>query len=458
MILLLGGTGESAAVAEGIAEAGYEVLVSAATDVPLDSGSHANLHRRSGRLNQDGMLELVRRQHIRAIVDVTHPYASEVRATAAQVAESMHIPYLTYVRPKSISRANTVRSVCTHEKGAQVAFAPGKRVLLTIGSKHVAPYVKEARRKNVLLAARALDHPDSIRVCLEAGLPEDCIVTGRGPFTVEQNRVLLRRFEIGVLVTKDSGDRGGVREKLEAARLEGCEVVVVERPELPTARACATLPELIGGLKQSLHTSPVVAAFDLESVLVPEIWEAVANVTGVRQLALTTRDIADYNVLMEQRLRLCRENGLTLAKLRTIVGAMQPLPGAVEFLAWVQSRMLAVIVSDTYHELAGPVVEKLGCSLMVCNALTVDEQGYISGHRPHHALGKAGAIQHFQGLGFQTLAVGDSYNDLKMLQTANAGILLRPCPGLVERAGGMPIVGNLEELKAELHKWLRQMR
>jgi phosphoserine/homoserine phosphotransferase len=137
---------------------------------------------------------------------------------------------------------------------------------------------------------------------------------------------------------------------------------------------------------------------------------------------------------------------------------MQPLPGAVEFLAWVQSRMLVVIVSDTYHELAGPVVEKLGCSLMVCNALTVDEQGYISGHRPHHPLGKAGAIQHFQKLGFHTLAVGDSYNDLKMLQAANAGILLRPCSGLIERAGGMPIVGNLEQLKAELHKWLGQTR
>jgi precorrin-6A/cobalt-precorrin-6A reductase len=458
MILLLGGTGESAAVAEGIAEAGYDVLVSAATDVPLNSGSHANLHRRSGRLNAEGMLELVRGQRIRAIVDVTHPYASEVRATAAHVAERMHIPYLTYVRPKSTCQGNGVRSVSTHEEAAQVAFAAGKPVLLTIGSKHVAPYVNEARRKNVLLAARVLDHADSVQACVAAGLPEDCIVTGRGPFTLEQNRVLLRQFEIAVMVTKDSGDRGGVREKLEAARLEGCEVVVVERPELPTTRACATLPDLISGLRLALAAFPVVAAFDLESVLVPEIWPTVAQVTGVQQLALTTRDIADYNLLMDQRIKLCRENGLSLAQLRKIVGAMQPLPGAVEFLAWVQARMLAVIVSDTYHELAGPVVEKLGCSLMVCNALTVDEQGYISGHRPHHVLGKAEAVQHFRGLGFQVLAVGDSYNDVEMLQTADVGILLSPCSGLVERAQGLPIVWNLEDLKAELNKWLRQMR
>ncbi len=458
MILLLGGTGESAAVAEGIAEAGYEVLISAATEVPLDSGSHANLYRRSGRLNEEGMLELVRGQRIRAIVDVTHPYASQVRATAAHVAERMRIPYLTYVRPKSTCQGKGVRGAPTHEEAAEVAFATGKPVLLTIGSKHVAPYVIAARRKNALLVARVLDHADSVQACVEAGLPEDCIVTGRGPFTVEQNRALLRQFEIGVMVTKDGGDRGGVREKLEAARLEGCEVVVVERPELPTTRTCASLPELIGGLRQSLPVSPVVAAFDLESVLVPEIWQTVAQVTGVPRLALTTRDIADYNLLMEQRIKLCRENGICLAQLRKIVGAMQPLPGGVEFLTWVQARMLAVIVSDTYHELAGPVVEKLGCSLMVCNALTVDEQGYISGHRPHHLLGKAGAIQHFQRLGFQVLAVGDSYNDLKMLQTADAGILLSPCSGLVERARGMSIVWNLEDLKTELNKWLRQMR
>ena len=124
-----------------------------------------------------------------------------------------------------------------------------------------------------------------------------------------------------------------------------------------------------------------MAAFDLESVFVPEIWQTVAR-SPASALALTTRDIADYSVLMSERIKLCRDNGLTLAKLRTIVGDMQPFPGAVELMAWVQERMLTVIVSDTYHELAGPVVEKLGCSLMVCKALTVDKQGYIAGYMP----------------------------------------------------------------------------
>jgi precorrin-6A/cobalt-precorrin-6A reductase len=440
MILLLGGTGESAAVAEAIAGAGYQVLVSVATDVPLATGSHANLYHRSGRLSEEAMTSLVRQRHIRAIVDVTHPYASEVRATAANVAERMHIPYLTYVRPASVGGEDDVGHVATHSQAAQAAFAHGKPVLLTIGSKHVAAYVAEARRANVPIMARVLDHPDSVRACCEAGLPEDCIVTGRGPFSVEQNRRLLRQFEIGVLVTKDSGDRGGVREKLEAARLEGCQVIVVDRPELPTSGTCGSLPELIGGLRHCLPTSPPVVAFDLESVLVPEIWQTVAQVTGVHDLALTTRDIADYDALMRERMKLCRAHGLTLARLREIVGTMEPLPGAVEFLAWVQERMLAVIVSDTYHELAGPVVEKLGCSLMVCNGLIVDEEGYISGHHPHHVRGKAAAVAHFQQLGFHVFAVGDSYNDVTM-----------------ESLSELPIVWNLQELKAELHKCLTEI-
>jgi phosphoserine/homoserine phosphotransferase len=151
-------------------------------------------------------------------------------------------------------------------------------------------------------------------------------------------------------------------------------------------------------------------------------------------------------------MNLCREHGLSLARLREIVGSMQPLPGAVEFLASVQERMLAVIVSDTYHELAGPVVEKLGCPLMVCNSVILDQEGYLAGHRPHHARGKAAAVEHFQRLGFQVVAVGDSHNDLPMLNAANAGILFRPCSGLIEIVKDLPFAWDLQELQAELQK------
>ena len=212
------------------------------------------------------------------------------------------------------------------------------------------------------------------------------------------------------------------------------------------------------GLKQSRPCVPAVAAFDLESVLVPEIWETVARETRVRGLALTTRDIADYDVLMRERMRVCRENRLTLARLREIVTDMKPLPGVVEFLAWLQKLMLVVIVSDTYHELAGPVVEKLGCPLMVCNGLTVDEQGYMSGYRPHCLRGKAGAVAHFHRLGFKVVAVGDSFNDASMLQSADEAILFRPCSGLMKTVSGIPAVWNLPELRTELGKCLTRIR
>lgn len=211
------------------------------------------------------------------------------------------------------------------------------------------------------------------------------------------------------------------------------------------------------GLKRSRSCVPAVAAFDLESVLVPEIWETVARGTGVHGLALTTRDIADYDVLMRERMRICRQSGLTLARLREIVAAMEPLPGVVEFLEWLQKLMLVVIVSDTYHELAGPVVEKLGCPLMVCNGLTVDEQGYVSGYRPHLLRGKAGAVAHFQRLGFKVVAVGDSFNDASMLKAADEGILFRPCSGLMESVCGLPVVWNLPGLSTELRKCLTRV-
>jgi precorrin-6A/cobalt-precorrin-6A reductase len=457
MILLLGGTGESAHVAKAIAGAGYRVLLSAATDVPLETGSHANLFLRRGRLDREGMAALVRQEHIRAIVDVTHPYASQVRATAAQVAEHLRIPYLTYVRPGGVSSRDGVLHVATHHEAAQVAFSFGLPVLLTTGSKNLALYIDQARASNLPLIARVLSHPDSVQACLDAGLPEDCIVTGRGPFTVEENRRLLRTFGIGVLVTKDSGVRGGIREKLEAALQENCSVIVVDRPELPSSSACATLPELISGLKACVPAAPTVVTFDLESVLVPEIWETVAQVTGVPELALTTRDIPDYDVLMRERLRLCRKHALTLARLREIVATMEPLPGTFDFLAALQKRMLVVVVSDTYHELAGPVFEKLGCPLMICNGLTIDEQGYVNGYRPHHLGSKAGAVAHFQGLGFQVIAVGDSFNDLSMLRTANHGILYCPCSGVRKSAGELPVAWSLPDLRTELQTCLTKI-
>jgi phosphoserine / homoserine phosphotransferase len=255
-------------------------------------------------------------------------------------------------------------------------------------------------------------------------------------------------------VTRNGDEQSSIAETLEDPCLKDHPPLVVDRPELSASSPCPSLPELTTGRRSRSISSSLVIALDLESVLVPEIWETVSRTTGVERLGLTTRDTPEFGTLMRERMRLCREHGLSLARLREVVGNMQPLPGAVEFLSWVQERMLAVIVSDTYHELAGPLVEKLGCPLMVCNGLTLDEEGYIAGHRAHHVRGKAGVVEHFQRLAFQVIAVGDSHNDLPMLKAANAGILFRPCSGLVKSVKGLPLVWSLEELQSELKKCL----
>ncbi len=257
-----------------------------------------------------------------------------------------------------------------------------------------------------------------------------------------------------MIVTKSGASWAGILADLAGKRLEESPMLMDNQCGLSGSEFPQHSPEFTGRLRPPLSSAPLIAAFDLESVLVPEIWQTVSQAAGVPRLALTTRDTPDFETLMCERMRLCREHGLTLSRLRHIVSTMQPLPGAVQFLSWVQERMLAVIVSDTYHELAGPLVEKLGCPLMVCNGLTVDEEGYISNHRPHHVRGKAAAIENFQRLGFQVVAVGDSHNDLSMLTAANAGILFRPCAQLMESLKESPLAWDLEELQAELQRCL----
>ena len=449
MILLLGGTSETAPLAEALARAGYRVLVSTATEVELFIGSHARIEHRRGRMDAEQMAGLVRERGIAAIVDATHPFALAVQATASRVAGELQIPYLRYARPGCVGEGDGARVAANHEEAARLACELGTPVLLTIGSRNVMTYALEARRSGVPLIARVLDHPDSHKACRVAGIAAESVLIGRGPFGVEENRRVIQKYRIGVLVTKDSGDAGGVPEKLEAARLEGCLAIVVGRPEVNGG--FQHIPDLVQKLESLLpRPSACVLALDLESVLVPEIWETVATVAGVPELALTTRDVPDYDALMRQRIRLCREHGLTLMCLREIVGAMEPLTGALEFLSWAQNRALVAIVSDTYHELAGPLMSKLGSPLMICNALTLDADGYIAGYTLREPAGKAGAVAQFQRLGWRVAAVGDSFNDLAMLQTADAAFLFQPAPRVLEAGVAFPPVWTFDELETAI--------
>jgi len=233
MILLLGGTSETASLAEAIAAQGFSVLVSTATDIPLDIGKHPAIWRRTGLLDESQLTLLLLKERVLGVVDATHPYAQAIGPLARKVAGQLQLPYFRWLRPATLSEENGILFAADHSDAAALAFSFGRPVLLTIGSKNLKPYTLESRRTGIPVIARVLDHPDSRFVCQKLGLSPEAVVTGKGPFTVDENRATLRRLGIGVIVTKDSGVAGGVPEKLEAAKLEDCRMVVVRRPEPP---------------------------------------------------------------------------------------------------------------------------------------------------------------------------------------------------------------------------------
>jgi precorrin-6A/cobalt-precorrin-6A reductase len=246
MILLIGGTSETGPLAEALALNGFEVLVSTATDVFLEVGVHERISRRVGALDASGLSALVQEKGIRLIVDASHPYAAEVHSNAAVVTEGYGIPLIIWDRPSCEIDEDFIINADDHEEAARFAFSYGRTVLLTTGSRNLVPYARESRAKGVPLIVRVLDHPDSIRACNDAGIPPENFITGRGPFTLEENLMTIRKHHIGVLVTKDSGKAGGVPEKIEAARIENCKVVMIRRPEVSRGTVVRSIPELIG--------------------------------------------------------------------------------------------------------------------------------------------------------------------------------------------------------------------
>ena len=249
MIMLLGGTSETAPLAGALLQAGYRVLVSTATDAPLSLPVHPRLERRHGRLDGTAMVELMRRRHIRALIDAAHPYAARAREEAQMAAAALNLPYLRWERPATDFEGFPVTPAADHEQAAELAFTDGRPVLLTTGSRHLSPYVTRARQTGIRLRARVLPHEESRIAVAQAGLSTDEVIYGKGPFSVASNRTHIRKHGIGVLVTKDSGEAGGVPAKLQAAGLERCIVIVVQRPAVSTLfPRFQHLPELLAAL------------------------------------------------------------------------------------------------------------------------------------------------------------------------------------------------------------------
>ena len=258
MILLLGGTSETAPLASALLETGHPVLVSTATDAPLALPEHPRLRRRHGRLDAAAMTHLMRQWGVRVLIDAAHPYASQAQAQAQQAAAALDLPYLRWERPSTDFAGYPVTWAEDHAQAAILAFADSRPVLLTTGSRHLPPYVAQARLTGTRLRARVLPHVESRHAVELAGLTPEEIIWGQGPFSVKSNRLHIRQHGIGVLVTKDSGQAGGVPDKLLAAQLEQCLVIAVRRPDV-----CAMGPrfqnvsELLHALTKILTTSPL---------------------------------------------------------------------------------------------------------------------------------------------------------------------------------------------------------
>lgn len=199
---------------------------------------------------------------------------------------------------------------------------------------------------------------------------------------------------------------------------------------------------------------PPLAAFDLEGVFLPEIWIAVAERTQLPELRRTTRDEPDYGTLMHYRMRILEREGLTLADIQAVIAKMEPLPGAVEFLAWVRGTMQTVIITDSFYEFVTPFLPKIGYPTVFAHTLQTDDRGMLAGYTLRVQDGKRRAVESFRTLGFRIVAVGDSYNDTRMLGEADQGILFRPPDNVIREFPHFPVTRDYADLQAAIERFL----
>ncbi|WP_461515752.1 bifunctional phosphoserine phosphatase/homoserine phosphotransferase ThrH [Porticoccus sp.] len=195
-----------------------------------------------------------------------------------------------------------------------------------------------------------------------------------------------------------------------------------------------------------------IACLDLEGVLIPEIWIAFAEKTGIEALKRTTRDEPDYDVLMRYRLDILDKNGLGLKEIQEVISTLAPLEGAREFVDWLRERFQVVILSDTFYEFALPLMRQLGYPTLLCHKLETDNDGRVVNYRLRQANPKRQAVVGFKSMYYRTIAAGDSYNDTTMLAEADAGILFHAPQNVIDEFPQFPAVHTFEDLKKEFIK------
>jgi phosphoserine/homoserine phosphotransferase len=196
-----------------------------------------------------------------------------------------------------------------------------------------------------------------------------------------------------------------------------------------------------------------LVCLDLEGVLVPEIWVAFSEATGIPELKRTTRDEPDYDKLMQFRLDLLAKNNLKLPDIQKVISGMEPLPGAVEFTAALREKTQLIILSDTFEQFAKPLMEKLSWPVLFCNSLVTENDGAVAGYRLRQKNGKREAVKAFKSINMTVFAAGDSFNDLAMIREADSGCLFRAPESIRKDCAAIPCVDTYDDLLAKITLW-----
>lgn len=201
-----------------------------------------------------------------------------------------------------------------------------------------------------------------------------------------------------------------------------------------------------------------IVCLDLEGVLVPEIWIAFSEKTGIPQLRITTREEPDYDKLMKYRMNILKEQNLTLKDIQDVIATIKPLEGAREFLDKVREITQVVILSDTFTEFAKPLMKQLGWPTILCNSLVIDDKGMLAGIRLRQQDGKRKAIDAFRSMNFRTFAAGDSYNDLTMIRKADKGCLFRAPQNILKEEPDLKLCTTYDEFFEEIRSFVEDGR
>jgi len=193
-----------------------------------------------------------------------------------------------------------------------------------------------------------------------------------------------------------------------------------------------------------------IVCLDMEGVLVPEIWIAFSQASGIPELSRTTRDEPDYNKLMQFRLRILNEHGLGLREIQEVISTIDPLPGAREFLDELRTITQVVILSDTFEQFAQPLMKKLGWPTLFCNTLEVAPDGHIAGYHMRCEKSKLTTVRALQSCGFETIAAGDSFNDLAMIRASKAGFLFRSTESIIADNPDLPAFTEFDDFLAAI--------